>query len=77
MESLLRTGRRLSWCDRTNSQGGVDSPRSSGFRLVFKRRSFGSSSMHVLGLAPGSGRAPTVNNVMEPDDGDGRKYFPH
>jgi hypothetical protein len=31
-ESLLSTDRRLSWCDRTDAQGGVDSPRSSGFR---------------------------------------------
>jgi hypothetical protein len=38
-ESLLSTNRRLSWCDRTDAQSGVDSPRSLGFRVVVKRRS--------------------------------------
>jgi hypothetical protein len=42
-ESLLSTSKRLSWCDRTDAQGGVDSPRSSGFKVAFRRRSFGSS----------------------------------
>ena len=42
-ESLLSTGRRLNQCDRTHAQGGVDSPRSSGFQVVVKRR-FSSSS---------------------------------
>jgi hypothetical protein len=30
-ESLMSTDRRISWCGRTNAQGGVDSPRSLGF----------------------------------------------
>jgi hypothetical protein len=71
-ESLLSTDRRLSWCDRTKAQGGVDSPRSSGFRVVVRRRSSGSSYVQVLGLAPGSEGAPTANSVMGPDDGDGK-----
>ena len=45
-ESLLSTGRRLSWCGRTNAQGGVDSPRSSRFWVVVRRRSSSSSSVH-------------------------------
>jgi len=76
-ESLLSTGRRLSQCGRTNVQGGVDSPRSSGFRVVSRRRSLGSSSMQVLGLALGSEGAPTANSVMGLDDGDGSEYIPH
>jgi hypothetical protein len=35
-ESLLSTGRMLSWYGRTNAQGGVDSPRSSGFRVTVR-----------------------------------------
>jgi hypothetical protein len=65
MESLMTIGRRLSWFDQTDAQGQVDSPRISWFRVVLRRRSFGSSFMQVLGLAPGSEGAPTVNNVME------------
>jgi hypothetical protein len=75
-ESLLSTDRRLSWCDRTDAQGGVDSPRSSGFRVVVRRRSSGSSSVQVLRMAPGSEGAPTANSVMGPDDGDGSEYIP-
>jgi hypothetical protein len=37
-ESLLSTDMRLSWCDRTDAQGGVDSPRSSGFQVTVRRR---------------------------------------
>jgi hypothetical protein len=74
--SLLSTGRRLSWCDRTDAQGGVDSPRSSGFRVAVRRMSYGSSSVQVLKMAPGSEGAPTANNVMGPDDGDGSEYIP-
>jgi hypothetical protein len=75
-ESLLSTDRRLSWCDRTDAQGGVDSPRSSGFRIAVRRMSSGSSSVQVLRMAPGSEGAPTENNVMGPDDGDGNEYIP-
>jgi hypothetical protein len=77
----LSTGRRRSWCERTKAQGGVDSPRSSGFRVASKRRSSGSSSVQVLRLAPGSKGAPTANSVMDLrtglDDGDGSEYHPH
>jgi hypothetical protein len=75
-ESLLSSDRRLNWCDRTNAQGGADSPRSSRFRVVIRRRSSGSSSVQVLRLAPGSEGASTANNVMGPDDGDGSEYIP-
>jgi hypothetical protein len=44
-ESLLSIGRRLSWCDRTDAQGGVDSPRSSWFKVAVRRRSSSSSSV--------------------------------
>jgi hypothetical protein len=54
----------------------VDSHRSSWFRDVVRRRSFGSSSVQVLGMAPGSEGAPTANNVMGLDDGDGNEYIP-
>jgi hypothetical protein len=76
-ESLLSTNRRLSWCDQTEAQGGVDSPRSLGFRVAVRRRSSGSSYVQVLRLAPGLEGAPTANNVMGPDDGDGSEYIPH
>jgi hypothetical protein len=75
-ESLLSTGRRLSQCSRTNAQGGVDSPRSSGFRVAVRRRSSSSSSVQVLRMAPGSEGAPTEHSVMGPDDGDGSEYIP-
>jgi hypothetical protein len=54
----------------------VDSLRSSGFRVVVRRRSYGSSYVQVLGLAPSSEGYPTANNVMGPDDGDGSEYIP-
>jgi hypothetical protein len=54
----------------------VDSPRSSGFRIAVNRISSSSSFVQVLRMAPGSKGAPTVNNVMGPDDDDGSKYFP-
>jgi hypothetical protein len=76
-ESLLSTHRRLNWCDQTDAQGGVDSPRSSGFRVVVRRRSSSSSYVQVLRLVPGSEGAPTANNVMGPNDGDGNEYIPH
>jgi hypothetical protein len=57
--------------------GGVEFPRSSGFKLVFRRRSFGSSFVKVLRLAPGSKGPPTMNNFMGPDDGYDNKYIPH
>jgi hypothetical protein len=50
-ESLLSTGRRLNWCDRTDAQGGVDSPRSLGFRVAVRRMSSGSSSVQVSRMA--------------------------
>jgi hypothetical protein len=68
-ESLLTTGKRLSWCDQTDAQGGVDSPRSSEFKADV-RRSFGSSFVQVLRMDPGSEGAPPANSVMGPDDGD-------
>jgi hypothetical protein len=54
----------------------VDSFRSSGFIVAVRRRSSGSSSVHVLGMAPGSEGAPNANNVMGLDDGDGNEYIP-
>jgi hypothetical protein len=75
-ESLLRTDMRLSWCDRTDAQGGVDSPRSSRFKVIVKRISSSLSYVQVLGMAPGSEGAPTTNSVMGPDDGDGSEYIP-
>jgi hypothetical protein len=76
-ESLLSTGRRLSQCGRTNAQDGVDSPRSSGFRVVSRRKSSSSRYVQVLRITPGSEGAPTENNVMGPNDGYGNKYIPH
>ena len=32
----------------------MDSPRSSGFKIAVRRMSFGSSSVQVLRMAPGS-----------------------
>ena len=55
----------------------MDSLRSSGFRVVVRRMSSGSSFVQVLGLAPGSEGAPTANSVMGLDDGDGSEYIPH
>jgi hypothetical protein len=54
----------------------VDSPRSSGFRVVVKRMSSGSSFVQVLRMAPISEGAPTENSVMGSDDGDGSEYIP-
>jgi hypothetical protein len=75
-ESLMSTDMRLSWCDRTNAHGGVDSPRSSRFKVVVGRRSSRSSYVQVLGMASGSEGAPTTNSVMGPNDGDGNEYIP-
>jgi hypothetical protein len=75
-ESLLSTGRRLSQCGRTNAQDGVDSPRSSGFRVASRRRSSSSSFVQVLRITPGSEGAPTEHSVMGPNDGDGSEYIP-
>ena len=55
----------------------MDSPRSSGFRVVVRRMSSSSSSVQVLRMTPGSEGAPTVNSVMGPDDGDGSECIPH
>jgi hypothetical protein len=54
----------------------VDSPRSSGFRVVVTMRYFGSCYVKLLRLAPGSEGAPTAKNVMGPNDGDGSEYIP-
>jgi hypothetical protein len=54
----------------------VDSPRSSGFRVVVRRRSSCSSFVQMLGLALGLEGDPTTNSVMGPDDGDGSEYIP-
>jgi hypothetical protein len=75
-ESLLSTGRRLNWCDRIDAQSGVDSPRSSGFKVPVKRMSSGSSYVQVLRMAPSSEGAPTEHSVMGTDDGEGSKYIP-
>jgi hypothetical protein len=80
-ESLLSTNRRLNWCEWTEVQGGrVDSPRSSRFKVVARRRSSGSSLVQVLRLAPDLEGAPTANSVIDlktrPSDGDGSGYLP-
>ena len=80
-ESLLSTGRRLIQNERTNAQEwGIDSPRSSGFRVAAKRLSLDSSSVQVVALVSGLEGAPTMNNVMDlrtrPDDDDGSEYIP-
>jgi hypothetical protein len=79
-ESLLSTDRRLSWCEWTEARGGVDSLRSSRFRVVARRRSSVSSFVQVLRMAPGSEGAPTSNNVMDlrtgAGDGDDNEYIP-
>jgi hypothetical protein len=49
----LSTGRRLSWCDRTDAQGGMDSPRISGFIVAIRKMSSGLSSVQVLRMDPG------------------------
>jgi hypothetical protein len=67
---------RLSWCDQTDSRGGMDSPRSSRFKVVVKRRSSSLSYVQVLGMASGFEGSPTMNSVMGPDDGDGSEYIP-
>jgi hypothetical protein len=47
----MSTDRKLSWCDRIDAQGGVDSPRSSGFRIIVRRMSSSSSFVQVLRMA--------------------------
>jgi hypothetical protein len=54
----------------------VDSPRSSRFQVVFRRRSSSSSYVQVLRMAQSSEGAPTEHNVIEPVDSDGSEYFP-
>ena len=54
----------------------MDSPWSSGFWVAVRRRSFSSSSVQVLRMAPDSEGDPTGHSVMEPDDSGGREYFP-
>jgi hypothetical protein len=41
-ESLLSTNMRLNWSNRTDAQGGLDSPRISRFRVAMRRISSGS-----------------------------------
>jgi hypothetical protein len=53
----------------------VDSPRSSGFRVVARRGSSSSSSVQVLRITPSLDGAPTEHSVMGPDDGDGSEYI--
>jgi hypothetical protein len=72
----LSTNTRLSLCGRTNARGGVDSPRSSGFRIALRIRSSSSSYVQVLRMAPGLEGAPTKHSMMGPDDGDDNKYIP-
>jgi len=76
-ESLLSTGRRASRSDGTNAQGVA----SSGFPVAVSGGSSGSSSVQVLGMAPGSEGAPTALSMiemkMEPADvGDDSEYLP-
>jgi hypothetical protein len=54
----------------------VDSPRSSGFKVAVRRRSYGSSFVQVLRLAPIAEGAPIANSVMGPDDGDDSEFIP-
>ena len=54
----------------------MDSPRRSGFQVVVRRRYSSSIYVQVLRMTPGSEGAPTANNVMGPNDGDGREYIP-
>jgi hypothetical protein len=54
----------------------VDSPRSSGFWIVARRRFSSSSYVQVLRIAPSSEGGPTEHSVMGPDDGDGSEYIP-
>jgi hypothetical protein len=75
-ESLLRTGRNISWCGRTNAHDGVDSPRSLRFLVAFRKRYSSSSYVLVLRMALGSKGAPTEHSVMGPDDGDDSEYIP-
>ena len=80
MKSLLSTGRRLFQHEQTNAQEWrIDSPRSSGFKVVAGRLSLDSSSVQVVALVPGSEGAPTANNVMDLRTGpvdDGNEYLP-
>jgi hypothetical protein len=75
-ECLLSTIRRLVWCDRTDAQGGVNSPRSSGFRVASRSISSTLSYLQVLMMDPCSVGYPTEQIVMGPDDRDGSKYIP-
>ena len=80
-ESLQSTSRRLSWSGGTETEEGrVDSPRSSGFRIVVsRRRSSVLSSVQVVNMAPASEGAPTVNSVFDmrmAERSDGSLYLP-
>ena len=54
----------------------MDSPKSSEFKVVVKRRYYASGYVQILGLAPSSKGAPTANSVIGPDDDDGSEYIP-
>ena len=79
-ESLLSTDKRLSQHERTNAQEwGIDSSRSSGFRVASRRLSSDLSLTQVVALVPGLEGAPTANSVMDlrmrlVDDGS--EYLP-
>ena len=65
-ESLLSTSRRLIQHERTKAQEcGIDSPRSSRFRVAARRLSSNSPSVQVVALVPGLEGAPTANSVMD------------
>jgi hypothetical protein len=49
---------------------------AQGSGVVVRRRSFTSSFVQVLRMAPSSEGVPTEHSVMEPDDGDGSEYIP-
>jgi hypothetical protein len=53
----------------------VDSPRSSGFRVVVRRRYSSSIYVQVFRMDLGSEGAPIEHSVMGPDDGDGNEYI--
>ena len=79
-ESLLSTGKRIGQYEWINAQDWrMDSPRSSRFRVASRRLSSDSSSVQVVALVPGSGGAPTTNNVMDLRKvvvDDGSEYLP-
>ena len=79
-ESLQSTGRRLSRYGGTETEERrVDSPRSSGFRIVASRRLSVSSFVQEVSMAPASEGASTVNSVFDmrmAECSDGSLYLP-